>query len=237
MVGHHAEEGKKWPKVYLIDCGLCLKLTPREGAISRKLVGGFARWKSRETAEAYMEMGPHGGKQEFTDFDPFLENLDQVFRFYQESSGKNGAIIGRCLESCFDVIRDHKIQLDSWATNLLFGVLVQESMIITMDEDYNCVKKVLPWLVKEGHFGWGMFRNQFGFVPFWVKCDDDSAAIADELRRKGQLTVEDGLQHEGWKGQAGKECTADARFRGGVLGAGAPRISGRPPQRDAVRCA
>eukprot|EP01065_Artemidia_motanka_P045128 TRINITY_DN6557_c2_g1_i2.p1 TRINITY_DN6557_c2_g1~~TRINITY_DN6557_c2_g1_i2.p1 ORF type:complete len:605 (+),score=90.14 TRINITY_DN6557_c2_g1_i2:102-1817(+) len=209
MVAHEAEPGKKWPKVYLVDCGLCLKLNPEQGELSRKMIGGYARWKPDQVSEAFWEMGPDG-TQKFCDRDSFVTNMRQVMGFYQSSSGKDKAVIGRCLESCFDVVRDHKVQLEGWATNLLFGVLVSESFIMTLDDQYNIVKAVLPWLAAEGHFGWGMFRNQFGWVPWFAKEKDRSKEIAAELKAKGQLQVEG--EYTGWGSEA-------KHFQGGVLGA------------------
>jgi len=212
IIANETEPGKKWPKVYLIDAGLCLKLDKEQGELSRKLLSGFARWKVNDVAEALWGMGPNGG-QALANYEELHENLTEVLAFYQECSGEHSAVVGRVLESCFDVVRSHKMQMEAWATNLLFGVLVAESFVMTLDDHFNIVKRVLPWLVAEGNFSWGMFRNQFGWIPWFVKEPDRSKEMMEKLRAKGQLTIE-GDNHESWD----HDDVKDKSFKGGLLG-------------------
>eukprot|EP00754_Rhynchopus_humris_P023344 Rhum_TRINITY_DN14829_c5_g1::Rhum_TRINITY_DN14829_c5_g1_i1::g.121872::m.121872/K08869/ADCK, ABC1; aarF domain-containing kinase len=190
LVADKVEDGKKWPVVYLVDCGLCQHLLQEEVETAHMVLSGFAKWEDRTLAESLWRMGQDGHQREGLCKESFHKTVLDVFDYYQPCKGSDACIVGRLLEAMFDSVRIHKLQLEPQYTSLLFGALIQENFIMTLDSNFNIIKRVIPWLAAQGITSEGMFKNYTGI--FYNKGEDKKADLGPEMEKKGLLRVEGG---------------------------------------------
>ena len=193
MITEKAPPGKKWPVVYLIDCGLCQNLEPVEAEVATMVLEGFAKWKDETLAMSFWRMGMGGTQRDELKYSDLLSSCQEIFSYYQASKGSDHAIVGRLLESMFDVVRFHKLQLEPGYTSLLFGALVQENFIMTLDERFNITQRVIPWLAGQGIVSQGMFKNFTGLFPSFMETKCKKEELGQHLDKKGLLSVEGGV--------------------------------------------
>ena len=190
LVADKVEDGKQWPVVYLVDCGLCQHLLQEEVETAHMVLSGFAKWEDRTLAESLWRMGQGGHQREGLCKEGFHKTVLDVFDYYQPCKGSDACIVGRLLEAMFDSVRIHKLQLEPQYTSLLFGALIQENFIMTLDSNFNIIRRVIPWLAAQGITSEGMFKNYTGI--FYNKGEDKKADLGPEMEKKGLLRVEGG---------------------------------------------
>ena len=190
LVTNYVPEGKKWPAVYLVDCGLCQHLQPDEAETARLVLQGFAKWEPATLGQALWQMGEGATQREEVSYSNFQSTVEEVFRYYQPAKGSDSCIVGRLLEAMFDTVRVHRLQIDPGYTSLLFGALIQENFVMTLDSEFNIVKRVIPWLAAQGITSQGMFKNFTGI--FWGGGEDVKTDLGPELEKKGLLRIEGG---------------------------------------------
>eukprot|EP01059_Diplonema_ambulator_P013491 TRINITY_DN23998_c0_g1_i1.p1 TRINITY_DN23998_c0_g1~~TRINITY_DN23998_c0_g1_i1.p1 ORF type:complete len:562 (+),score=220.03 TRINITY_DN23998_c0_g1_i1:46-1731(+) len=216
MIEKDPPPGKKWPRVYLVDCGLCQNLTPEEKGVAEQVLVGFAKWKADALTDALWAMGKDGQQREEVSKDELRETIKDVFDYYQACKGDDNAIVGRLLEAMFDVARVHKLQFEPGYTSLLFGVLVQENFIMTLDDRFNIIKRVIPWLAGQGIVSQGMFKNFTNFYPEFLKTEDKKEKLGPKLESMGLLGIEGG-NHQSFEEE--RQGGGREEWRKGILDA------------------
>ncbi|KAJ9472418.1 putative serine/threonine-protein kinase abkC [Diplonema papillatum] len=200
MIQNKPSPGKKWPVVTLVDCGLCQDLSEEEVEVSRLVLQAFAYWNDRQLTEALWRMGSGRRQRPEVDFEKVNATFRDVFDYYRPCKGDDSAIVGRLLEATFDAVRVHKLQLEPGYTSLLFGVLVQENFIMTLDGNFNIIKRVVPWLAGQGIMTSGMVKNYTDKLPAFLfpKHEDRKSELGPELEKMGLLRAESGNHHVSW---------------------------------------
>eukprot|EP01061_Rhynchopus_euleeides_P023354 TRINITY_DN38035_c0_g1_i1.p1 TRINITY_DN38035_c0_g1~~TRINITY_DN38035_c0_g1_i1.p1 ORF type:complete len:574 (+),score=189.76 TRINITY_DN38035_c0_g1_i1:49-1722(+) len=212
LVESKAPEGKKWPRVYLVDCGLCQYLEPEEKETARMVLEGFAKWHDLTLAKALWIMGKDATQRPGLDFDSFHNTVVEVFKYYQPAKGSDSCIVGRLLEAMFDAVRIHQLQIDPQFCSLLFGALIQENFVMTLDGNFNIVNRVIPWLAGQGITSRGMFQNFTGL--FWGDDNDVREELGPEMEKKGMLRIEGGA-HKAF--DAERDEGGKAEWKRGIL--------------------
>eukprot|EP01064_Diplonema_japonicum_P038057 TRINITY_DN9103_c0_g1_i1.p1 TRINITY_DN9103_c0_g1~~TRINITY_DN9103_c0_g1_i1.p1 ORF type:complete len:562 (+),score=134.65 TRINITY_DN9103_c0_g1_i1:55-1740(+) len=215
MIEKDPPPGKKWPRVFLVDCGLCQNLSPEEKRVSEMVLTGFAKWNDSALTEALWAMGKDGTQREGLDKEKMHATISDVFAYYQPCKGDDAAIVGRLLESMFDVARIHKLQFEPGYTSLLFGVLVQENFVMTLDDKFNIIKRVIPWLAGQGIVSQGMFKNFMNIFPSFMKSEDLKSELGPKLEQQGLLSVEGG-NHQTFEEERNKGDMRE-QYKRGIL--------------------
>ena len=145
------------PVVYMIDVGLCQKLTPHENALAHDLMGAFVRWEPQLAADSLLRMGI----QRHCNPEAFLDEVKEMFRHYRPVTGDETTVVEDILQSLFEVVRKHRVTMDPGFSSLMFSILVLEGFIMSLNPEYNMVRHASPWLVSEGHLSKKLVKNIF----------------------------------------------------------------------------
>eukprot|EP00672_Neobodo_designis_P026270 CAMPEP_0174835406 /NCGR_PEP_ID=MMETSP1114-20130205/5391_1 /TAXON_ID=312471 /ORGANISM="Neobodo designis, Strain CCAP 1951/1" /LENGTH=573 /DNA_ID=CAMNT_0016069353 /DNA_START=133 /DNA_END=1854 /DNA_ORIENTATION=- len=164
------------PKVAMIDVGLCMKLSHREGELSNDLMSSFVRWDAKQCRDTLLAMGRH---QKYCDQERFVAEVDDLFKRYRPISGNEEGVVENILQSMFEATRHARVTMDPGYVNLMFSVLVLEGFIMALNPEYNMVKHAAPWLVGEGHMSKTLVKNIFRstFDHLCIKASQTRAQI------------------------------------------------------------
>lgn len=144
------------PIVYLIDVGLCQKMNNQESERNHGLMGAFVRWDPQLCSDSLWAMG---SVQRFGNKEHFDQDMRDLFKRFRPVSGDESEVITNVLQAIFDVIRANRVTMDPTHVNILWAVLILESFIMALNENFNMVQHSAPWLVSEGHLSWKLLRN------------------------------------------------------------------------------
>lgn len=176
------------PKVYLIDVGLCQQLTAEEALVSHELMESFVQWCPKECSDSIWRMAE---TQRFGNKKVFEDKIQDLFRRFRPSRNDSQAVT-KILESIFHAVRDCNIQMDPPFVSLLFSVLVLESFVTSLDNNFNMVRHSAPWLIAEGSISKGVIKNYI--KSNWHALCDSTSLYISGLREVNQVREAEKVQ-------------------------------------------
>lgn len=144
------------PKVYLIDVGLCQKMTDDQSRLNQNLMGAWVRWDYQLCADTLWAMG---STQRFGNKDQFDKDMYELFERFRPITGEEPEVISNVLQSCFDVVRANRVTMDPEFVSTMWSTLILESFLMALNEQFNLVQHSASWLVGEGHLSGSLLKN------------------------------------------------------------------------------
>lgn len=190
------------PKVYLIDVGLCQKMTDEQSKLNQQLMGAWVRWDPQMCSDALWNMGT---TQRFSDKAQFDADVRELFKLFAPVTGEEEQVIGNVLQSCFDIVRANRVSMDPPFVSTMFATLILESFLMALNENFNLVQHSASWLIGEGHLSGSLLRNS-------LRTGRD-VAYARMMRLRSQLLGKTETQQADERYETQHRKALAARFR------------------------
>jgi aarF domain-containing kinase len=159
-----------YPRVYMIDVGLCQKLTEEEGLKMNRFTASFVKWDHHAAVDAILSMGD---QRHMLPREQFEAAMGELFTRYRPVTDETDQVVSDILQACFECVRHHRVNLGPEYVSQLWCVLVLEGFINALDPNFNMVRHAAPWLVSEGHISFGLIKNivkaQFDKVEAYIE--------------------------------------------------------------------
>ncbi|CAJ0915380.1 unnamed protein product, partial [Mesorhabditis belari] len=132
------------PTLVLLDTGIAISETPKNLRNLRRIFRCIVEKRGYRAGELILEESPH---QQCNDKELFCKEVEQLVTKARSERSLRTLNISALMSQLFNIVADHRVQLDSAFTSILLSIMVLEGFGRSLDPDLDLFQCARPYLL------------------------------------------------------------------------------------------